>query len=128
MNAGYELPLPAAQIVDRLNHRQRIPLTPWSLRVTSVSLVPRPERVPLVELTVEVSAAGSEGGASSSVTQRWAVRFLVRGHSLEPGAPAHAFILLLRIDLEDWWLNRTAHPSTQAHRLDPDRPELALRD
>lgn len=44
MDAGYELPLPAAQIVDRLNVRPRIPLSPWSLHVTSVALIARPGR------------------------------------------------------------------------------------
>ncbi len=115
MDAGFELPLPAAQIVERLNVRERIPLTPWSIRVTYVRLVPRPDRVPLVELTVEVSA-------NSSVIQHWAVQFRVRGHSLEPGASAKAFVLLLRVDLEDWWLNRAAHPNAEARRLDAAPP------
>lgn len=107
MDAGYVLPLPSSEIAERLNHRQRIPLSPWSLKVTSVGLVERPERPPLVELTVEVTEA------TASTFERWAVHFPVERRTLQAVAP---FLLLLKVHLEDWWLNRHRHPD---HPRDP---------
>ena len=121
MDAGYELPLPAAQITERLNVRERIPLSAWSLRVTEVRLVPRPERVPLVELTVEIGEYHSSAMVPGpGGMQRWSVRFVLDGRSLQPGALAAPLLLLLRVRLEDWWLNRARYPQADAQRLDTD--------
>ncbi|WP_285597525.1 hypothetical protein [Kineosporia sp. NBRC 101731] len=129
MTAGYELPLPAAEIVGRLNARQRIPLTPWSLRVTDVTLVHREKQVPQVEAIVEISTVATFFGAvpgEELTGGRWAVRFDVRAQALEAGAPTRPFVLLLKVKLEEWWLNRAYEQQvrvvrehrTRARRLD----------
>ncbi|MBT0768391.1 hypothetical protein KIH74_05615 [Kineosporia sp. J2-2] len=117
MNAGYELPLPAAEIVEHLNARQRIPFSPWSLRVSALELIPRQGRLPLVELTVDVSAEGADGGAGDIGPERWAVRVPVRKQALVPGASPQPFLLFLRVRLEEWWLTRARNPKAQARRL-----------
>ncbi|MDP9829994.1 hypothetical protein [Kineosporia succinea] len=126
MNARPELPLPAAEIVERLNTRRRIPLTSWSLTVTQVTLVLRDAAPPLVETLVEVSTihvatthaattrAAMTGATEARTTKtettktetagRWAVRFVVRPEVLRAGP--QAFVLLLKVKLEDWWLTR----------------------
>ncbi|GAA3599222.1 hypothetical protein GCM10022223_13330 [Kineosporia mesophila] len=119
MNAGYELPLPAAQIVGRLNARPRIPLTPWSLKVTEVALVRRDRQVPQVEVVVEVCAVATFFGAvpgEELTGGRWAVRFDVRAQALETGAPTRPFVLLLKVKLEEWWLNRAQEQQIRAVR------------
>ena len=112
MDAGYELPLPAARILEQLNVRQRIPLSTWSLTVTSVALVERPNLLPAIALTVEARTTGSESG------ERWAVQFVVPTVSLQPGAGAPSLLLFLKVRLEEWWLNRASRPTTDARRLD----------
>jgi hypothetical protein len=111
MDAGHELPLPAAQIVEHLNVRPRIPLSPWSLKVATVALIARPDRPPLVEIVLQTSSA-------TTASENWSVRFAVKTvQTVQAEADKQAFLLFLKVRLEEWWLNRAGHPEVQARRL-----------